>query len=126
MNATADDIEQRIDWDEVTRFTPNIYRAYQAAPQWEIDSPTFRNKRDYVSYWCKTVSDFVLASKNVIGDWQKQGRQCAKALETTSQGGGAMPIWDMGSAVAREPLPIAISMVHEKVALLSEIGRAHV
>lgn len=119
MNATADDIEQRIDWDEVTRFTPNIYRAYQAAPQWEIDSPTFRNKRDYVSYWCKTVSDFVLASKNVIGDWQKQGRQCAKALETTSQGGGAMPIWDMGSAVAREPLPIAISMVHEKVALLS-------
>ncbi len=109
--------DERINWDEVTRFTPELYEIYSKAPLWEIDSPTFRGWNDYRSYWCQEVQRLQLASKDVIGRWQEAGRQMSEALESSVN--SSTPVFDFNSALAAEPLPIAAAQIHEKVALLA-------
>lgn len=107
----------RINWDKVHRFTPRLYRLYQTAPLWEIDSPIFAGPQDYHQYWAALIRTFAMQSKAAIGRWQQNGKQGAKALEQNNP--SSSPIWDFQGALATEPLPLAMSMVHEKVALLA-------
>jgi hypothetical protein len=109
--------DERINWDEVTKFTPDMYQLYSTAPLWEIDSPTFNGWNDYRSYWCQELQRLVTTSKAVIGRWQEAGRQMSQALEESVN--SSTPVFDFNSALAAEPLPIAASQVHEKVALLA-------
>lgn len=106
-----------INWDEIDRFTPELYELYQTAPMWEIDSSRFSGPNDYKAYWPQAIQEMVTTSKATIGKWQSNGRQLAQAVETQQR--TDMPIFDMKSAIAHEPLPIAIAQIHERVALLS-------
>lgn len=110
-------IQARIDWDQVRRFSPTMYDRYSRAPIFEIDSINFRSEDDYRTYWARTIQDMLITSKATIGKWQNEGKMTARAMET---GASAMnQIFDSEGALAAEPLPIALSMVHEKVALLA-------
>lgn len=106
-----------INWDEVDRFTPELYEEYCAAPIWEIDSPDFSCEADYMAYWCAQAQAFVMASKAVIGRWQQNGKMAAQAIERSMN--PSVPVFDFQSALAEEALPVATAQVHEKVALLS-------
>lgn len=113
----AENPDSFIDWDKVYDFTPEMYALYETAPIWELDG--FRGEKSYESHWCQLADQLVMSSKAAIGRWQKNGKTAAKAVEQYQQGGGDTPIFSFEGALAQEPLPIAISMVHEKVALLA-------
>ena len=104
-------------WEEVKRFTPELYFEYSTAPQWEIDSDNFNSAEDYHGYWCQFAQQMVTASKAVIGRWQMRGRESATAVERAVN--PTTPVFDFQSALSEEPLPLAKSQIHEKVALLS-------
>jgi hypothetical protein len=70
-----------------------------------------------MGYWCSTIQQMVTTSKALIGKWQMNGKQAARAIEQNQS--AVVGIFDFEGALAAEPLPIAISMVHEKVALLA-------
>jgi hypothetical protein len=108
--------DERINWDDVERFTPEMYELYSKAPIWELDG--LAGKGAYYDYWCRFVQSLVISSKSVIGRWQNGGKEAAKALEVYSAS-GATPTYGFLDAMSSEPLPLAISQVHEKVALLS-------
>lgn len=110
-------IQARINWDQVKRFTPALYYRYSTAPQWETDSPTFRSEMDYHMYWCQTIQGMVMISKGMIGKWQANGKDAARAVEVNQS--SSIQIFDYEGAMAAEPLPLALAMVHEKVALLA-------
>lgn len=105
----------RINWDKVSKFDPKLYTIYQNAPQWEIDG--FAGPGEYHTYWSQTVKSLTMQSKAAIGMWQQNGLQGARAIETNQNTG--VSIFDREGALAIEPLPIAASMVQEKVALLA-------
>ena len=107
----------RRNWEEVGRFTPELYAEYSSAPIWEIDSPQFNGYRDYESYWTNTIKDLVQSSRAVIGKWQQAGRESARNLETDPVPQSI--IFNPQDVVSQDPLPLAISQIHEKVALLS-------
>jgi hypothetical protein len=107
----------RRNWENVKRFTPELYLEYMTAPQWEIDSDEFTDAQHYHSYWCKFAQQMVVTSKATIGKWQQRGREAATAVERAVN--PTTPVFDFQSALSEEPLPIAKSQIHEKVALLS-------
>lgn len=107
----------RINWEQVRFFTPELYDLYKSAPVWEIDSPNFRGLNDYMAYWCQTIQQMLTTSKGIIGKWQANGKETARAIEVNQS--SAVPIFDFDGAMAAEPIPLALSMVHERVALLA-------
>lgn len=107
----------RINWDSVRRFTPKLYYQYSIAPIWQLDSPYFGGESEYQNYWAQEANRMVITSKSILGKWQQNGKQAAKALELNQA--ASTPIFDFNGALALEPLPLAVSMVHEKVALLA-------
>lgn len=109
-------LQERINWDEIRRFTPELYYLYSTAPQWEIDSPVFTCEADYHGYWTRLAQELAQQSKEVIGKWQQRGKEAATAVERAQS---SASVFDFQSAMAEEPLPIAKSQIHEKVALLA-------
>ncbi len=107
----------RIDWDSIKRFTPDLYEEYCTAPLWEIDSSDFDGPEGYHGYYTKLGQDLVITSKSIIGRWQSRGKEAAQAAERAMN--PSSPVFDFQSALSEEPLPIALSQINEKVALLS-------
>jgi hypothetical protein len=103
----------RIDWDQVRRFTPELYALYSTAEPWETDG--FNDENEYRAYWCMTVRSLVQSSKQHISQWQQAGKETARAMEISQT--PTTQIFQSGDLVAATPLPIAISMVYERVAL---------
>jgi len=108
---------ERINWEEIERFTPDLYWKYTTAPFWEIDSPAFNSESEYQAYYCNLAKELMTYSKAYIGRWQQRGVQSARAIEMAQN--PTTPIFDYSSALAYEPLPLAISQIEEKTALLS-------
>lgn len=108
-------------WDQVQRFTPQLYELYSTAPIWELDSSKFANDNGrnlYKSYWTQEIQGWKRQSEAKLGKWQKNGRLLATALEEyqeLSSGG----LFDFGQVLSSEPLPIAVAQIQERVALLS-------
>jgi hypothetical protein len=105
------------DWEAVERFTPELYWKYTTAPFWQVDSADFISENSYVAYYCALAKELMTYSKAYIGRWQQRGKQTARAVEMAQN--PTTPIFDYSSALASEPLPLAISQIQEKVALLS-------
>jgi hypothetical protein len=108
---------ERRDWEKIEKFTPELYWQYTTAPFWEVDSIQFNNENDYIAYYCTLAKELMTYSKAYIGRWQQRGKQCARAVEMAQN--PTTPIFDYSSALAYEPLPLAVSQIQEKVALLS-------
>jgi hypothetical protein len=108
---------ERINWEKIERFTPDLYWRYTTAPHWEVDSPAFNSEADYQAYYCSLAKELMTYSKAYIGRWQQRGKQSARAVEMAQN--PTTPISDYSSALAYEPLPLAVSQIQEKVALLS-------
>jgi hypothetical protein len=107
----------RIDWEKVDRFTPELYWEYTTAPFWEVDSIQFESEGAYQAYYCQLAKELMTHSKAYIGRWQMRGKQLARAVEMAQN--PTTPLFDYTDALAHEPLPLAISQIEEKTALLS-------
>jgi hypothetical protein len=107
----------RTEWEKVERFTPELYWQYTTAPFWEVDSIQFNSEAEYGAYYCQLARELMTHSKSYIGRWQQRGKQSARAIEMAQN--PTTPIFDQSSALAYEPLPLAISQIEEKTALLS-------
>lgn len=59
----------------------------------------------------------VIASKATIGRWQQMGRESAQSIEVNSH--PAIDVYGMDDLMAGEPIPLTLSMIYERVALLA-------
>lgn len=115
MVIDASIIQAPIDWSQVKRFTPSLYKRYSEAKIYELDG--FGSWGSYNAYWAQLAQTLMQSSKAKIGPWQLCGLQAAKSVETNQS--ASIPIFDMDGALASEPLPIALAMIQEKVARLA-------
>jgi hypothetical protein len=105
-----------MDWNDVDKFTPELYEEYIRAPAWELDGE-FVDEGQQNDYMYDFIKSLVQQSKAKISRWVKGARRDIETLETLTE--GTVGVFDLAGALASENISFAYAQIIEKVAMLS-------
>jgi hypothetical protein len=105
-----------VDWNDVDKFTPELYEEYIRAPAWELDGE-FVDEQEQNQYMGDFVKQLVQQSKAKTARWVKGARRDIETLETLTE--GTVGVFDLAGSLAAQPIPFARAHIKEQVALLS-------